>query len=72
MLPKVISQQKQQKPCRDKLPPSEKHARHLKASRTVIIMPGILFHDHFYERLIMLLTRNRMRIQEEQRLQTRK
>ena len=33
MLPKVISQQKQQKPHRDKLPPLEKHARHLEASR---------------------------------------
>ena len=34
MLPTVISQQKQRKPHRDKLPPSEKHARHLEASRS--------------------------------------
>jgi hypothetical protein len=33
MLPKVISQQKQRNPRRDKLPPSEKHSRRLEASR---------------------------------------
>ena len=33
MLPTTISQQKQRKPRRDKLPPLEKHTRHLEASR---------------------------------------
>jgi hypothetical protein len=32
-MPTIISEQKQRKPRRDKLPSSEKHTRHLEASR---------------------------------------
>ena len=33
MVSTIVSQQKQRKPRRDKLPTSEKHIRHLEASR---------------------------------------
>ena len=70
MQPTVVSQQKQRKSRRDKLPPDGKHARHLEASRSYYAR--YFFHDHFYDLLIMPLTRNKMRIQEEQRLRTRR
>ena len=69
-MPTIISQQKQRKPHRDKLPPSEKHNRHLEASRNYYARYTL--SRLFYEILIMPLTRNKMRIQEEQWLQIRK
>ena len=70
MAPTITSHQKQRKPRRDKLPPSEKHTRHLEASRNYYARYTLFMT--VYEILIMPLTRNKMRIQEEQRLRTRK
>ena len=67
----TISQEKQRKPRRDKLPSSEKHAHHLEASRSYYARYTLSIVT-IYEMLIMLLTRNKIRIQEEQRLRTRK